>query len=69
MSVFVELGSNFGEGFSNEQSHKKLFQHRACAHKGVKQNSLIIMLMLASLEESRKKGGRTSYSLYSLSQD
>lgn len=65
MSVFVELGSKFAEGFSDEQSCKMLFQHRGCAHKGVRQNSLIIMLMLASLEDWGKKGGGTSsYSLF-----
>lgn len=42
-TVFVAQGSNSAEGFSDEQSCKMLFQHRECAHKGVKQNSLIIM--------------------------
>lgn len=68
MSVFVELGSNFAEGFSDEQPCKMLFQHGGCDRKGVKQNSLIIMLMLASIEDRGKKGGGTSsYSLCSLS--
>lgn len=68
MSVFMEIGFNFAEGFSDEQSCKMLSQHRGCAHKGVRQNALIIMLMLASLEDRKERGRTCTYSLCSLSQ-